>query len=72
MEAIISVEPYDVLEIVVGAGGGAGVHGTEIEIKRKPPVVINGLIRAGSADDVQIIEATSGLANGGDPGGGDY
>ena len=28
--AIIDVEPYAVLEIVVGAGGGPGVFGTEI------------------------------------------
>lgn len=54
----------------MGAGGGAGVSGTEVEIKRKPPVVIAGIIRSGAADDVQIIEATTGIANGGEPGGG--
>jgi len=59
-----------VLEIIVGAGGGVGVHGTEIEIKRKPPVIVAGVARSGSADDVKIIDATTGIANGGEPGGG--
>jgi hypothetical protein len=67
---LISVEPYDVLELVVGAGGGAGVHGTEIAIKRKPPMIVGGRIKQGSADDVEIVEATNGIANGGEPGGG--
>jgi len=31
IEAILSVEPYDVLEIVVGSGGCAGTVGSEIE-----------------------------------------
>lgn len=31
MQAIIEVEPFSVLELVVGAGGGAGVNGTELE-----------------------------------------
>ena len=70
VEAIISVDPYDVLELVVGAGGGCGVHGTEIEIKRKPPVVIAGRIKQGSADDVEVVDSTNGIAVGGEPGGG--
>lgn len=28
---MLHVEPYEVLEIVVGSGGSAGVSGTEIE-----------------------------------------
>ena len=69
VESIISVEPFDVLEVVVGAGGSCGQHGTEIQIKRKEFEVIAGVIRAGSgADDVEVVEATNGVALGGEPG----
>lgn len=68
VESIISVEPFDVLEVVVGAAGSKGQHGTEIEIKRKEFEVIGGVLRTGGADDVEVIEATDGIALGGDPG----
>tara|TARA_B110000090_G_scaffold179790_1_gene204337 strand:- start:128 stop:319 length:192 start_codon:yes stop_codon:yes gene_type:complete len=29
VEVLMYVEPYDVLEIVVGSGGGGGANGTE-------------------------------------------
>ena len=69
VESIISVEPFDVLEVVVGGGGSRGLRGTEIQIKRKEFEVIGGVIRAGAgADDIEVIDATNGISLGGEPG----
>ena len=75
VETIIAVEPYDVLEIVVGAGGGAGACGTDVELmdtdlqRKRAKERKEGLAVADEAGEV--ISATCGTALGGRPGGGD-
>ena len=67
VEAIINVEPLDVLEIVVGAGGGAGVRGHAVD-----PVFEERAGAGGNATrEVVVVDAAHGTALGGVPGGGD-
>jgi hypothetical protein len=72
VEAIINVQPFSVLEIVVGGGGCGGVRGTEIEA-----VDINKLRQEVKTDKEKhsyhsvVIDSQSGVALGGMPGGGE-
>eukprot|EP01041_Mallomonas_annulata_P002379 gene2379-4623_t len=60
VEALVYVNPHDVLEVVVGGGGSAGVLGQAM----KP------MIQEASTGEVKIVDAIHGLAPGGEPGGG--
>lgn len=82
MEAILNVEPYDVLEVVVGAGGQAGVRGTEIEavsvgVQRVHARAVRKSARGEvlteeeATVDTQVIDSSCGVALGGSPGGGE-
>lgn len=64
VEAMVAVQPYDILEIVVASGGGGGAAGTEVEIAD-----IN-LMRQGITD-TEVISGTCGQSLGGTPGGGE-
>ena len=85
VEVLLEVEPYDVLEIVVATGGGAGNTGTEIEaadinqqredmeIQRKRETF---LTREERIAEKSLIESSAkaaecGVSLGGTPGGGE-
>jgi hypothetical protein len=70
VEAILTVEPYDVLEIVVGSGGGPGVYGTDIEVLQTQKSRDKSRVEQGMIDDIQVQEGSSGISLGGEPGGG--
>ncbi len=82
IEAIMDLEPFTVLEITVGAGGGAGVKGTEIEmmdindmkslVAQKKEEEKNLPFNQKSktlVPDVQVIDSQCGVTLGGGPGG---
>lgn len=67
VEFILSVNPFDIFEVVVGSGGQAGIHGTEIEaIQSLNPQ--DGTQTTERTFDV--IDSTCGIGLGGNPGGG--
>ncbi len=70
VEVIMNVSPHDVLEIVVGSGGQAGVHGTEIEALETTEK-IDGAAVDPAARSFDVIDASFGTALGGSPGGGE-
>ena len=84
IEAIIDLEPFTVLEIVVGSGGKAGARGTEVEIMelnemkrfvREAKEAEKNLPREQRSDRVlpqmEVIDAQCGVTLGGSPGGGE-
>lgn len=64
VEAMVSVQPYDILEIVVASGGGGGAAGTEVEVADIE------LMRQG-VTDTEVISGSCGQSLGGTPGGGE-
>ena len=70
VEVFINVNPFDILEVVVGRGGQAGVYGTELE-------AVHTTAREGedgegkAVQTFDVIDASYGVALGGVPGGGD-
>jgi hypothetical protein len=79
VECILNVEPFEILEIVVGSGGGAGVQGTEVELadieQFRKKAAASGAIgkkvtfqekQAAEAIDVAVIDAKCGVALGKD------
>jgi hypothetical protein len=77
VECILNVEPYEILEIVVGSGGGSGARGTEIEVadvdlfRKKASVsgLFGGKVTAqerqtADAIDVAVIDSQCGVALG--------
>lgn len=82
IEAIIDLEPFTVLEITVGSGGGAGVRGTEIEttdlqeMKRQYHENIENEKNLPAEQrsrtlvpQVEVIDSQCGVTLGGSPGG---
>ncbi|CAM9525720.1 unnamed protein product [Ectocarpus fasciculatus] len=70
VEVLMHVNPHDVLEVVVGAAGQAGAHGTEIEALETTQK-IDGLEIDPAARSFDVIDASYGTALGGLPGGGE-
>lgn len=70
VEVLMHVNPHDVLEIVVGAPGQAGVHGTEIEALETTQK-LEGAVVAPGERSFDVIDASYGTALGGMPGGGE-
>jgi hypothetical protein len=74
VEIFINVNPFDVLEIVVGRGGQAGVYGTELEAVHNTAREVGEDGEDGSGKIINtfdVIDASYGVALGGLPGGGD-
>jgi hypothetical protein len=70
VEVLMHVSPHDVLEVVVGAAGQAGVHGTEIEALETTEKV-EGRFVDPAARSFDVIDASYGTSLGGLPGGGE-
>ena len=84
IECMLDVEAYDILEVVVGSGGGGGAIGTEIEsmhidqqreimkVRRTEETFLSKEERiARKANTMQVIDAECGITLGGVPGGGE-
>lgn len=72
LEVILNVEPYEVLEIVVGSGGSGGTTGNEIDLTDPNTKRYTDLSNTdGSTNHYLIDESlTTGIGLGGEPGGG--
>lgn len=70
VEVIMHVNPHDVLEVVVGAPGQAGVYGTEVEVIETTDYSESDKVEAADRK-FEVIEAKYGTALGGTPGGGE-
>jgi hypothetical protein len=70
VEVIMHVNPHDVLEVVVGSPGQAGVYGTEVEVIETTDYSTNRKVEAADRK-FEVLEAKYGTALGGSPGGGE-
>eukprot|EP01036_Dinobryon_divergens_P026472 gene26472-35131_t len=75
VEAIVKVDPFNVLEIVVGSGGGGGVSGTSISVLDKEELLQRFKAKQNNTLDMDsgsdVIDSQCGVSLGGQPGGGD-
>jgi hypothetical protein len=84
VEAIIDVEPFSVLELIVGSGGGAGVTGTELQTvdigeqrvkmaarRDKEIHMLKGtkMVHDDEDSSMVVIDEACGVTLGGQPGG---